>query len=560
MRRGSVLPITLAASLVCAAASAQEVSLADRIDGIFAPFAEPGSPGAAVAVIRDGEVVHARGYGLANLELGVPITPKSVFYLCSVSKQFTAASIALLEQQGKLSLDDDIRKFVPEIPDYGTPITIRHLVHHTSGIRDYLDLMGIAGLPLGAFHDDQQVIDLIARQKSLNFSPGERYSYSNSGYFLLGVVVKKVSGTSLREYAQEQIFGPLGMVHTHFHDDYMHLIPNRAPAYFAGPDGYRNFLTTFDRVGSGGVYSSVEDLALWDRNFYTGKVGGAAFLARMHERGTLNGGRQLSYAFGLAFEEHRGLRVVEHTGALGGYRTAIVRIPDERFSVIVLANLSTAEPEQLAMQVVDLALADRIEAIAGQGAGGAGGDRPPASVEVAAEALGRLEGTYWNPEGSFSRRIYVNADGVLTYSRGPQSETPLAALGDDRFRMVGPPVDVVFRDFEGGRARTMVVTVDGQDPATFVAYEPVDATPAYLAGFVGRYHCEELPVDYDIVERDGALVARGSDRSEVPVLPGPRDVFLADGMSLRFTRGEGREVVGFVVESDRVRGLPFERR
>ncbi len=562
MRRTVLVPIVLVLCMFRAAASAEELPLADRIDAIFAPFAAPGSPGAAVAVIRDGEVVHAKGYGLANLELGVPITPESVFYLGSVSKQFVAASIALLEQQGKLSLDDDVRKYVPEIPDYGAPITVRHLVHHTSGIRDYLELMGIAGLPLGTFHDNQGVVDLIARQKGLNFVPGERHLYSNSGYFLLAVIVEKASGMSLREYAEKHIFGPLGMEHTHFHDDYMHLIPNRASGYFAGPDGYRNFLTTFDRVGSGGVFSSVEDLVLWDRNFYTGEVGGEAFLARMHERGTRNDGKRLDYAFGLTIREHRGLRVVEHGGALGGYRSTIVRIPDERFSVIVLANVSTAQPGSLAMQVVELALADRIETIAGKTPGAAGEAGSGESVEVPTETLRRLEGSYWNAEDRNTRRIYVNADGVLMYARGLQSETPLAALGDDRFRMLGTPVDVevAFREFDGGRPSTMVVTVDGDDPAVLTRYEPAGVTPADRAALAGRYHGDELPVDYDIVERGGVLVARGPDRSETPLLPGPEDVFVAGGAVVRFTRGDDGAVDGFVLDTGRAQGLRFERR
>ncbi len=239
-----------------------------RVDKLFAQWDKPGSPGCALAVIENGKTIYERGYGSANLECNIPITPESVFYVGSCSKQFTAMSIALLAHQGKLSLDDDIRKYVPEMPDYGSPITVRQLIHHTSGLRDYLSLLGIAGLDFGSYHKPD-VLELIARQKELNFKPGDQYLYSNSGYFLLAVIVERVSGKSFREFTQENIFKPLGMTHTHFHDDYTMLIKNRASGYFPADQGaFRNFISTFDCVGSGGLFTSVEDLYFWDQNFY----------------------------------------------------------------------------------------------------------------------------------------------------------------------------------------------------------------------------------------------------------------------------------------------------
>jgi CubicO group peptidase (beta-lactamase class C family) len=561
MRRRVSLPIAVVVIFSGVVVAADQADVASRIDQAFAEYSAAGSPGVAVSVIRDGGVLFSKGYGMANLELEVPITPKNVFYLGSVSKQFVASAIVLLDQEGKLSLEDDIRKYVPEFPDYGTPIAIRHLIHHTSGIRDYLELMGLAGLPLGTFHDNQGIVDMLARQKALNFVPGEKFLYSNSGYLLLAVIVEKASGKSLREYAAEKIFEPLGMKNTHFHDDYMHLIPNRASGYFPGPDGtYRNFLSTFDRVGSGGVFSNVEDLYLWDQNFYSGKVGGEKFLARMHERGKLNSGEELDYAFGLAIDEHRGLRVVEHGGALGGYRTSLVRFPDERFSVIVLANLSSAEPGALAMQVADIFLADRYTESDDKQAGNGQEVEPPMAVEVSVEELGRVTGHYWNADSSYSRRIYVNDDGGLMYSRGEENETALAPQGDDRFRMLDVPmeVEVAFRRAGTGRATEMVVTIAGRDPVVMTAYEPVDATVAFLSGYAGRYHCEELSVDYEVAVIDGQLTARGPDGEVSTLTPGIKDVFTVDGAVAIFSR-QGERVDGFVLDSGRVRGLKFDR-
>jgi len=562
MHRHVSLLIVLILGLTGALAGTELPDVESKIDPIFAWCSEPGLPGAAVSVIRDGEVVFSKGYGLANLELDVPITPTSVFYLGSVSKQFVAATIVLLEQEGKLSLDDDIRKYVSELPDYGVPITVRHLVHHTSGIRDYLELMSLAGLPLGTFHDNDGIVELLARQKATNFTPGERHLYSNSGYLLLAVIVEKASGKSLREYAQEKIFDPLGMKNTHFHDDYMHLIPNRASGYFPGPNGtYRNFLSTFDRVGSGGVFSSIEDLYLWDQNFYSGKVGGEKFLARLHQRGKLNNGDELDYAFGLSIGERRGLRVVEHGGALGGYRANVVRFPDEGLSVVVLANVSVAQPGALAMQIADLYLADRYTEPGDRGAGGGAGVEEPKIVEISAEELERVTGLYWNADESYSRRIYVNDGGVLIYSRGAQSETRLAPLGDDRFRMLGIPVkvEVAFRGVRDGKATEMAVTVADGDVVISAAYEPVEVGPEYLAAYEGTYHSAELLADYELFVRDGKLMARGPDREEIPLIPGIEDVFTVDGTAARFSRN-GKKIDGFVLDSGRVKGLRFDRR
>ncbi|MCK4495963.1 MAG: serine hydrolase [Candidatus Aminicenantes bacterium] len=333
----------------------------DKVDKLFARWDKPGSPGCALAIIKDGKIIYKKGYGMANLEHNIPITPKSVFYIGSVSKQFVSMSIALLAKEGKLSLDDDIRKYLTEMPDYGTPITIRHLIHHTSGLRDYLTLLGIAGIDFGTYHEDDAV-ELIARQKQLNFEPGEKYLYSNSGYLTLAVIVKRASGKSLREFSDENIFKPLGMENSHFHDDYTMLIKNRATGYFpAGKGKYKNFISTFDCVGSGGLFTNVEDLFLWDQNFVHKKVGGQDVFDLMHTKGKLNNGKELDYAFAITIGSYKGLKTVGHGGALGGYKSSLLRFLEQNFSVICLSNLSSFNPSRLSRQVADIYLADQFK-------------------------------------------------------------------------------------------------------------------------------------------------------------------------------------------------------
>lgn len=551
--RTSAIALTIwTATLLPAAAPADDRGA--RVDALFAEQTRPGSPGAAVAVIQDDAIVFEKGYGLANVELDVPITPRSVFYLGSVGKQFTAMAIALLEQEGKLSLDDDVRKYVPELPDYGEPITIRHLVHHTSGVRDYLELTEMADLPLGYFRADEEVIELLARQKRLNFAPGDRYLYSNSGYFLLGVIVHRASGKTLREYAQEKIFGPLGMTSTHVHDDYTHIIKNRASSYLSrGDDELRSFITTFDRVGSGGVFSTVEDLFLWDQNFYHAKVGGKELIEKLHTRGVLDDGTVLDYAFGLSVGEHRGLRLVDHGGALGGYRSYLGRFPDERLSVIVLANLNRMDAQGLGLRIAEIYLGDRLAAQAEPAA-------PPArqaAVEVAVEALEPWTGTYFAPGELLARRIELR-DGGLVYVRGPGNQTELAPLGDDRFRMQLPiplEVTVAFRPGE------MVVTEEGAEPTVFQRVEPVTYSAADLAAFAGDYLSEELDATYPLAVDDGVLTIVSRRSGNVPLAPHFADFFLSeDGIvSLRFRRDDEGRVTGFALSSGRVRDLEFVR-
>jgi len=411
-----------------------------EVDKLFAAWNKTDSPGCAVAVVKDGQIVHKKGYGTANLELGVPITPESVFYIGSVSKQFVAMCIALLADKGKLSLDDDIRKYMPEMPDYGTSITIRHLIHHTGGIRDYLELENIAGIPFGTYHE-QSALNLITRQKELNFKPGEENSYSNSGYFLLGVIVKRASGKSLREFANENIFKPLGMENSRFHDDYMKLIKNRAAGYYERGEGeYSNFISTFDCVGSGGLFTSVEDLFLWDQNFCHHKVGGEEVMETMHTQGVLNNGKKLDYAFGLQMSEYRGLKIVEHGGSLVGYRAELLRFPDHRFSVIILSNISSFVPSELARQVADIYLVDEFKE-----------DRPKPirrpvekteTIDLPEEKLREYVGNFYSEEILAGFEIIVR-EGKLDLRRRGSLGMPMQPISEDKFRTRGWTIQFV---------------------------------------------------------------------------------------------------------------------
>lgn len=333
-------------------------SMADRIDRVFAAYTEPGSPGCALGVYQDGAVAFARGYGLADLQHGAPITPRTPFTTGSLSKQFTAASVLWLAREGKLSLDDPVRRHVPELDpmhDVG-PVTVRQLIHHTSGMRDWWALVDLAGMRFDDGYRPDDVLAMAARQKALNFAPGTAYAYSNTSYIVLGLIVQRVSGSTLRAFADSVFFRPLGMPVSRFLDDHTELIPGRAAAYAPRGGGYALNVWANDLVGQGGVVTTLEELQRWDENFYTGRVGGDGFVRAMEEPGRLVSDSALTYAFGLNVETWRGVREVSHTGSTGGYRSALFRYPSQRTSVALLCNVSTANTTTFAHRVAEIVL------------------------------------------------------------------------------------------------------------------------------------------------------------------------------------------------------------
>jgi CubicO group peptidase (beta-lactamase class C family) len=449
------------------------------VDEIFADLVKSGSPGCALGVYREGQMIYSKGYGLANLEENVPITAQSVFDIGSTSKQFTAASILLLEKQGKLSVNDDIRSYLPELPDYGQKITILHLLNHTSGLRDYLTLMELAGINTDSVTTDEDALQIIARQKALNFAPGSDWLYSNTGFFLLSVIVKRASGKTLREFASDNIFTPLEMTHTQYRDDHTSLIENRAMAYDpkekAG--GYNLDVSYFEQTGDGAVHTSVEDLQKWDENFYAGQIGGKEFLVEIQEHGKLNSGKVLDYAKGLFVEDYRGLHTVRHGGAWGGYRAELLRFPEQHFSVACLCNLGNANPEGRAERVADVYLGTLMKPREAKKETEKGPETEKKSVALTAEQLTAYAGDYWSAELGVAYRLGIEGSNLKVVALVDGSDTlrtdlplrkPFAATVTDEFAAEKTSIAIRFqRDanqvvkgftLDAGRTRGMIFT------------------------------------------------------------------------------------------------------
>ncbi len=326
-----------------------------RIDELFSRWDRDDGPGCALGVVRDGGQVYAKGYGMADLKTMEPITTSSIFDIASTSKQFTAMCIAILEEEGKLNIEDDVRAYIPELIQYDKVIRIRHLLHHTSGLDDYLKWVTAA--------DTEATIVQKLRDKPLSHGIGLKYEYTNTGYLLLGFIVRRVTGRTLRQFAAERIFQPLGMSHTFFNDNISANgdIPFLAKGYWEpDPGRFIEYMPPINLVGDGGVNTSVNDLLLWDDNFYQNRLGkgGQALIERMHVVGTLDDGGPLgeNYAWGLVVGNYRGKQLVSHGGAFYGYRAQLMRLPDDRISVILLANQAEFTPDPLAFKVIDILL------------------------------------------------------------------------------------------------------------------------------------------------------------------------------------------------------------
>ena len=394
-------------------------TLEAKVDQLFSEWNKPDSPGAALAVVKDGEIVYKHGYGVANLEYDIPITTMTIFDIASVSKQFAAFAIATLSREGKLSLDDDIRGHLPDVPDFGDIITIRHLLHHTSGLRDWVQSLVIAGDMMDDVISFKHILKMARHQKALNFEPGAEFLYSNTGYNLLAEIVERVTGDSFREWTDTHIFKPLDMTNSHFHNDYEMILKNRAYSYQAVENGgFKHAVNNTTALGSSSLYSTVEDLAKWILNFDDTRIGEQTVIEQMHQRGVLKNGEQIDYAFGLNIGEYRGLKTVGHSGSWRGFRSHLIRFPDQKFGVVILCNLDTFNPLSLAEKVADLYLADILAPVeTAEPEKTSAPDEGVRSKPLPPEQLAEFVGDYYTEELDTTYCIRIRGDGLVAQHR-----------------------------------------------------------------------------------------------------------------------------------------------
>ena len=517
-----------------------------RVDKFFEKWETTESPGCAVAVAEGGKTVLARAYGMSDLEQETPNTVDTVFEAGSVSKQFTAAAMMLLARDGKLSLDDPVRRYIPELPDYGRPLTIRQMLTHTSGLRDWGAVVAAAGWPRGSrVHTQGRVLEVLSRQKALNFPSGTEFSYSNSGYNLAAILVSRVAGKPFAEFTRARIFVPLGMTRTEWRDDYTRIVKGRATAYSWTEAAWHGAMPFENVHGNGGLLTTVSDLLRWNAALDAGTLAGPEFAAEEQKTGTLADGRPIRYAMGLYAETWKGAREVSHGGATGGYRSVLARYPDHGLSVAVLCNADNANAGALGHQVADVFLEGRLAA-------------PPAvaPATVAADALNARAGVYRQPRTMDVVRIDV-LDGVLKVN-GRNALVPV----DDRHFLIEPfpAIRVEFDVDPVGRA-TAVSWVDADGADRYDRVQPATLTAERRGGYGGRYVAPEADATVTIGGDGEALVASNGPDFTGTLVAVDADVFtLAGAGTFVFDRGRDGKVSGFRLFSGRLRGLRFDRQ
>ncbi len=527
------------------------------VDQLFAAWDRKVSPGAAVAVVEDGKIVFKKGYGMANLEYDIPIRPDTIFHIASVSKQFTVFSILLLERDGKLSLDDDVRKYIPELPDFGKKITLRHLANHTSGLRDQWSLLAMAGWRLDDVITKEHILKMVSRQKELNFDPGDEYMYSNTGYTLLAEIVARVSGKSFPEFTDDRIFKPLGMKNSLFYDDHQKIVKNRAYSYAPANDGYIKLVLNYANVGATSLFTTVEDLSLWAMNFEDPKVGDREIFNKMKTQGVLNNGRKINYALGQEVGIYKGLNQISHSGGDAGFRSYLGRFPDEKFSVIVLSNDGSVNPQALALGVTDIYLNDKFKIEENKNT--AQKTTANEEVKVPVETLRDYVGSY---------QLFPNFVITITQENGQlygqatgQPRGGLIPLSKTKFKAQGVEAEFTFQRDEDGKVNVLKLFQNGQ---TIDAnrIQPFDPKTVNLNDFKGNFYSEELGTEYIFTVEDGNLIAKHQRLSDIKITPVDKDIFTGNVWffgQVKFERNAENKITGIRVSNGRVRNLWFER-
>ena len=465
----------------------------EKVDKLFAQWDRADSPGAAVVVVKDSAVIYQHGYGSADLEHHVPITPQTTFDAASVAKQFTGMSVAMLVKQGRLSVDDDIRKYVTVVPDFGKTISIQNLLHHTSGLRDWPETLALSGIDWEGPITLDMILEMVQRQRELDFAPGEEYQYSNTGYNLLAAAVAKITGQSFRTWTDANLFQPLGMTHTFVCDDPAEIMPDRARSYSANRGKFYEVASRLAAQGSSSLFISAEDMGKWLLNFETAHVGGEAAIEMMQQPGKLNSGAEVPYGFGLAWGQYRGMKVINHTGSWAGYRSAVMRLPGEHLSIAILSNVDNLDPYGLSQKIAELYLSLPAEREVARSV-----PKPHAHTKVDPTRWGDYLGTYLlGPHWLLSitregNQLMAQATAEPKFSMTPLSRT--------EFFVEAYGASIEFIPDKSG-----VVENLRYRGINAPKLSPTEPPPGGLAAYVGDYWSEELMSVVRLEVHDGKL-------------------------------------------------------
>jgi CubicO group peptidase (beta-lactamase class C family) len=526
-----------------------------KLDSLFLSWNAPNHPGGVAGIEIDGKTVYAQAFGLASLDYLVPNNTGTLFNIASVSKQFTSMAMLMLEREGKLTVRDDIRQHLPELPDFGHPITIEHCMQHTSGMRSLHALLALAGWRDDDSRTNEDLLRFMTRQKDLNFEPGAEYLYCNTGYILMALILERVTGEEFPAWMKKHIFEPMGMVHTYVEDNYARVVPGNATSYYNnGEQGFDRSIEYWGYVGSGNIHSNLHDMLTWQRNYYAPAEGWEDLFARMETQGVLNNGDTIPYAYGVNVSRYQGEKRIVHGGSIGGYRSSASTFPDQKMSVVLMSNFPTNVGGK-ANAMVDILLGKesaQAELLA----------LPENTLDLSTRKLAQYEGLYWNDEQAYKRKVYVKDD-TLRYFRSASSESKLLPLDKDLFQMIEVPDEFLLRfDLTNKRQKRITFIENGKESGGLIEFEEAEITPALLKKYVGSYYSKELDTWYELRLEENQLKGYHSRHGAFGLQVIKEDVLEADLWlfgTVRVKMGENGQAEGLWVSNGRVRNAWFER-
>lgn len=524
------------------------------IDSLFSSFQDV--PGCAVGVYYKGDIVFSKGYGLANLEYHIPITKETVFEVASVSKQFTAACITLLEIEGKLKLKDPIQKYIPELPKLqGKTITVGNLLYQTSGLRDYLALMHSKGISWNSNMNNSKALTLLSKQKNLNFDPGSQFAYSNTNYMLLAVIVERVTNKTIGAFAKERFFDPLGMQHTFYYEDNKRVIKNKAIGYEREGNVFkREHYTNSTTTGDGGVYSTIEDFFRWNENLKKGVVGGTKFVTKMSSINTPRTTTGATYGRGFfvgGYYDIDGLPTLRHSGNWAGFRSLYCRFVKQDFTVVILSNNASTNVWGLLDQISEVYIQDEITKASQDMRGIA--SKAPETIQLPSKALRQFTGNYLNTINGELREVILKND-TLCYKRSDGRTTKLVPITNRSFVFLGAPHVLI--TFNEDAEATLQIGTD--QPILFEKYISKDVSASELKTFEGDYYNDELDVVYALKSNSKQLNILIDNKELVRLDPISATIFRAEHFGyIRFKRNENGVITGFSRHDDTIRCMEF---
>lgn len=528
-----------------------------KMDSLFTSWNVSNHPGGSVLVSKDGKTIFSKSYGLANVEYNIPNTNNTLFNIGSISKQFTAMGIVLLEEKNKLSFDDNIRKYIPELPNFGETITIRHLLHHTSGLRDLHGLLGLAGWRSGDLETNDDVYRIIKNQKELNFKPNEEFLYSNTGYILLAKIIENISQLKFDQWMKQNVFKPIGMKDTYVETSINKIVPNNATSYYLRKE-FERALEYWGYFGSGNIHSTIEDLNIWLQNFSTPQNNWETAFKKLLFTTPLNNGFETNYGFGIRIEEYSGRKVLQHGGSVGGFRALVRTFPEEQLNIVILSNYSRSNIGSKTNKISDVLLNKKNNSLTKTATTSA--QLPAKFIKLSKKKLEEFEGIYWSNSEKSGRKVYIKND-TLQYSSSAGNEWHLLPISKHAFIMNHPSIKPIVK-FDS-ITHQMIIKTDNNLPGIFTFLQSnLDIKTNDFNTLIGNYYSPELKTMYSIsIDNKSNIYLEHARHGIIKLEQLYNNIFSGNWPvgTVEIKRNEKGKVMGLRMSNGRTRNVWFEK-